>query len=236
LTSSLNKLLEQFPQFGLLLHFTNSLFQHFQNLNVITGDELARFVRQYIEKWKDSQDIASHNMISDIDFSGKSVLVHSNSSAIHNLFGHLLEMEVFPVVWQTWSSPAGEGKLQAKRISKMGFETHLVHEDALGNFIGNLDLAILGADLVLDDRFLNKAGSFSISLLFNYFQKPVYVLGERRKKISINNIGQQQLQKLTTETEKPESELFTGGNKRITVHNFYFEFTPLSLVKNVFLD
>ena len=118
----------------------------------------------------------------------------------------------------------------------MGFNTNLVHEDALSNFIGKIDMAILGADLILDNRFLNKTGSFPIVLLFNYFKKPVFVLAERRKKISINNIQHHQLQKLTIETEKPAPELFADSDKGIAIHNLYFEFTPLSLVKNVFLD
>lgn len=236
LLSSLKKVRRQFPQFGLLFHFASTLYQHFKDHKIIAGDELTGFVKQYIGKWKDSRDIASRNMINRIDFSGKSVLVHSNSSAIHNLFGHLAEKKVFPVVWQTCSSPVGEGLIQAKMISEMGVETHLIHEDALSNFMPEMDMAVLGADLILDDRFLNKVGSYPIALLFKTFKKPLYVLTEKRKIINFAGLTPELINKLSVEKEKPETELDPDKTSGITVHNLYFEFTPLSLVKNVFLD
>ncbi|NOX84994.1 MAG: hypothetical protein GXO86_03360 [Chlorobi bacterium] len=236
LLGSLRELQEQFPQFGLLLHFTTALSGYFQKNNSIDGKQLAEFVNAYITTWKDSRDKASLNMINRIDLSGKNVLLHSNSSAIHNLFKHLSEKKILPVVWQTYSSPAGEGLAQARVISGMGFETHLIHEDALSNFMKELDIAILGTDLVLEDRFLNKAGSYSIALLFKDFRKPLYLLSEKRKKISATGLSPEQIEKLTVEKEKPATELIPDDTPGIRVHNLYFEFIPLSLVKYIFLD
>ncbi len=236
LLGSLRELEEQFPQFGLLLHFTKEFSVYFQNNEIIAGKQLAEFVETYIKKWKDSRDKASLNLIRHVDLSGKNILLHSNSSAIHNLFEHLSDKKIFPVVWQTYSSPAGEGVIQARTISGMGFETHLIHEDALSNFMPELDLAILGTDLVLEDKFLNKAGSYPIALLFKDFRKPLYLLAEKRKKVSTTGLSPEQIDKFTVEKEKPTAELTPENTSGIKVHNLYFEFTPLSLVKYIFLD
>ena len=236
LLNALFEIQEQFPQFGLLIHFINDLSGHFRDDELINGKQLAGYVNGYINTWKDSRDKASLKLTGHIDLSEKNILVHSNSSAIHNLFSHLAEKEIFPVVWQTFSSPAGEGLAQAKTIKGMGFETHLIHEDALSNFIHQTDMAILGADLILEDRFLNKAGSYPIALLFNDFKKPLFVLAEKRKIISETSLTPEQIKRLSVEKEKPASELDTGNTAGIIVHNLYFEFTPLTLAEKIFTD
>ncbi len=236
LLEALYKIQEQFPQFGVLLHFVKVLTGRFQDETVIKGKQLTAYVNTYINTWKDSRNKASLNLIAKIGFKGKNVLVHSNSTAIHNLFGHLAEKETFPVVWQTYSSPAGEGLVQAKTISSMGFETHLIHEDALSNFMHDIDMAILGADLIREDAFLNKAGSYPLALLLEDFKKPLYLLAEKRKLISDTARTTEQINKLSVEREQPAAELDPGNPQGITVHNLYFEFTPLALVKKVFTD
>ncbi len=232
LQDTFGRLTEQFPQFGLLWHFIRAFNEHFTFKEKITGAELRQFVEAYSGKWQDAQDKACRHMLDRVDFTSKNVLVHSNSSAIRRLFQILSERNTFPVVWQTYSSPAGEGLVQAEFISGMGFETHLIHEDALSNFIHRLDMAVFGADMIMEERFLNKAGTFPIAMLFRYFDKPVYVLAEQRKKISQIDLPEIP----SEEKEKPAVELLPEQVKNVSVHNLYFEFTPLSLVNRVFLD
>jgi len=236
LLHAVQELREHFPQFGLLWHFTDELTGRLHPGQTISGAELKKIVNEYSDKWKNSQEKACLHMIGDIDFSGKKILVHSNSTAIHRLFRLLSERNIFPEVWQTYSSPAGEGIIQVEIINGWGFETHFLHEDALSNFIEQMDMVVFGADLLLEDRFVNKAGTFPISLLFNYFNKPVYVLAEQRKQISISEVSADLVKKLTNEKEKPAGELAPEQVKNSTVHNLYFEFTPMSLVNRVFLD
>ncbi len=236
LLQAVQKLREYFPQFGLLWHFTGELAGRLHQDQTISGTDLKNIVQEYVDKWKNSREQASRNMIENIDFSGKRVLVHSNSTAIHCLFRLLSERNIFPEVWQTYSSPAGEGIIQAEIINGWGFEMHFLHEDALSNFMEQMDMVVFGADLLLEDRFVNKAGTFPISLLFNHFNKPVYVLAEQRKQISISEVPADLVKKLTNEIEKPAEELAPEQVKNIIVHNLYFEFTPMSLVNRVFLD
>ena len=63
----------------------------------------------------------------------------------------------------------------------------------------------------------------------------MYVLAELRKVFNGAESEAESNDRLIVEREKPASEIYQGTNKNITIHNHYFEFTPLSLVKKVFL-
>lgn len=227
----MEELKAHFPFFGLLRHFMNDLSRVIKPERSIEGRLLCDFVKNYKNKWSKAQEKAGDCMINSLEFDGKQILVHSNSSAIHTLFAQLQKQDIFPVLWQTYASPAGEGKVQAKTLSRLGFETHLIHENALNLFIKKMDMVIFGADMLTENYFVNKAGTFPITLLFAYYKKPVYVLAEQRKKFRLQDIPD-----LSMEKEKPASELLPEQIKNIRVHNLYFENTPLSLVNRVFLD
>jgi len=235
LFSSLQVLQEHFPQFGLLLHFNAAVFKHFRQVDIISGKQLSRFVENYQKTWKDAQDNSSKQLIEGISVEGKNILLHSNSSALHNLFQHLAKANIRPVVWQTYSSPGGEGAIQAEILSNSGFMVNLIHEDTVGRFIQNFDMAILGADMILDDLFLNKAGSFPITLTFDHFNKPVYLLAEERKLFKKEHIPEAVLNNILNEKPKPARDLYRGDASGIRVHNYYFEWIPLKWINKVFL-
>jgi len=231
LTKWLKDLLVYFPQFGLLHHFINEFIQEFgRGHNRINGIVVSSFIQNYINQWKSAKDKASEQILGEIEFKNKTVLLHSNSSAILNLFTHISRNSIKTIIWQTYSSPAGEGIIQAEAIQKLGIETNLFHEDAIGNLIKHIDFAVFGADLILKDQFVNKAGTYPISTTMNHAKKPVYVLADSRKVIDETDHLN-----FFDEPDKPGSEIYHGNNPSIRVHNYYFDFTPLSLVKKLFL-
>ena len=143
---------------------------------------------------------------------------------------------IFPTIWQTVSSPANEGFIQAGFLKNLGFDVHVFHEDAVSKFITKLDLAIFGADLLWKDSFLNKVGTFPISLIFRHFRKPVYVLAESRKKIDTAKISRERWSKFLSEQPKPVTELSENPARGLSIHNYYFEAVPLSFVNQVFVE
>lgn len=235
LFSSLQVLQEHFPQFGLLLHFNTAINKHFRQSEVISGEQLSRYVRSYNEIWKNSQDNSSKQLIETVSMEGKNILLHSNSSALLNLFQHLAKAGIRPVVWQTWSSPVGEGTIQAEMLSNSGFKVNLIHEDSIGRFMKNLDMAILGADMILDDLFLNKTGSLPAILIFRHFNKPAYLLAEKRKVFHSEHIQETVLNNILNEKPKPALDLYRGNASGIKVHNYYFEWTPVKWINKIFL-
>jgi translation initiation factor 2B subunit (eIF-2B alpha/beta/delta family) len=82
------------------------------------------------------------------------------------------------------------------------------------------------------DFFINKTATRSICLL----DLPTYLLSETRKYIDESSLTPKLFSQLTTEPPKPDDELYQGKKTNIQVHNYYFEKTPLSKVKNIVLE
>ncbi len=236
LLKQLEKLEQHFPHFALLFHFLNELKAFVAKNSSVKGRLLEEFVRQYRSRWENTQQKASENLLRNISLSGKNILLHSNSSAIHNLFRIMADRKMFSTVWQTVSSPANEGLKQAEFLKSLGFDVHVFHEDAASKFISNIDLAIFGADLLWDDAFLNKVGTLPLALIFRHFHKPAYVLAESRKKIDISEISEKRLRYFFDEQPKPVEEITEKPVPGLYVHNYYFEAVPLSFVKRNFVE
>ena len=236
LLKQLEKLEQHFPHFALLFHFLNELKTFVVKNPSAKGRQLEEFVRQYRNRWENAQQKASENLLENISLSEKNILLHSNSSAIHNLFQVMAERKIFPTVWQTVSSPANEGLIQAEFLKNLGLDVHVFHEDAVSKFITNIDLAIFGADLLWDDAFLNKIGTLPLALLSRHFHKPVYVLAESRKKIDTSAISKERLRQFLDEQPKPAEGITENPVPGLHVHNYYFEAVPLSLVDRNFVE
>jgi len=167
-----------------------------------------------------------------LSFEEKNILLHSNSSALQSLFAELAKRKNFPTLWQTVSAPVNEGLLQAKVLKRLGFDVHLFHEVAISKFSKNIDFVIFGADVVTDQFFINKVGTYPLALMMKQVNKPVFVLSEIRKQRTGEEVNQSEL---VAETPKSFKDIIENPDG-LTVHNYYFEATPLSLIKQVFTE
>ena len=237
LLNQLDMLEEKFPHFALLFHFFNALREFLNHQTHVNGDQLNRFIEQYQRQWGNARQKAAENFLRQIPVSGKNILLHSNSSAIHHLFLQMASARVFPEVWQTVSSPVNEGVLQADFLQTLGFKVHLFHEDSISHFIHKIDFALFGADLWWNQFFLNKIGTFPLALIFHYFNKPVFVLAEKRKRIPTGYVSSKRFQQMISEKPKPAEEIVPPQTKKkMQVHNFYFETIPAKLVTRFFTE
>ncbi len=235
LSAELDEVLEKFPGFALLRHFVSVYKREYENRGEADSKDVQNFIFYYRKKYDGAQQKVSERFIEKVNLNGKSVLLHSNSSAIKNLFETLKRKNIFPEVWQTVSSPANEGVIQGEFLNKLGYNVNLFHEDAVSLFIKKIDMALFGADMVFNDFFVNKTGTYPLCLMMKEFGKKVYVIAEERKKIDIRKTDGTLLNKLLAEHPKPENELAKINAGTIKVHNYYFEKIPLSSVNEVFL-
>lgn len=228
----LSQLRNKFPQFALFQHFIKSVQEFIENKKNIPGIQLVEFIQTYQEKWKDAQDLSTQKLLGQLSLDRKNILLHSNSSSIHCLMQKISESESpKPIIWQTLSSPMNEGKIQAVKLSALGFDVRLFHEDAISKFLSQIDMAIFGADYISENFFINKTGTFFLSLMLKHFQKPVYVLAEKRKVFPEKEITKQ---KILEEPPKDPDEIAVGLNN-IKIYNYYFEPIPLSLIDKTFM-
>jgi translation initiation factor 2B subunit (eIF-2B alpha/beta/delta family) len=231
LRADLLRLFEHHANFAVLYHFTSQFLSELDKNH--DKSYLLEFLSDYQSKWKSVLALACENLLNHLSFEGKKILVHSNSSAIHLLFSKIAKSGLHTEIYQTLSSPAAEGKIQAAVLSKLGFEINLIHENAVGNIMEKLDMAVFGADLITEDYFVNKAGTFQLALLFKHFKKPVFVLADSRKVIrDLLLSGDIKLQ-ILEEKMKPPEVLWENQPLNIQPLNYWFEKTPLSLVSGL---
>lgn len=232
LLKDLSHLKRQFPLFAVLHHFINEMEFFIQQMREIDGDELVQRIENYRNQWQDAQRKANEKMLTGFSFERKNILLHSNSSALQSLFAELAKRKIYPTLWQTVSAPVNEGILQAKNLKRLGFKVHLFHEVAISKFVKQIDFALFGADMVTDDFFINKVGTYPLSLMMKQENKPAFVLSEIRKHRTGEEVD---LVELLKENPKPAKEI-TDDSEGLTVHNYYFDATPLSLIKQVFTE
>lgn len=228
------RLFSAHPNFAVLFHFINSFLRELQ-MNPESQSLLA-FIAGYSQRWSAGLDQACQNLLHHEDLKSKNVLVHSNSSAIHLLFKKASENAGNVRIYQTISSPGEEGRVQAGKLSQMGFEVYLIHESAAGNFIGNIDFAVFGADVITKDFFINKAGTFPLTLLFNHYHKPVYVLSDSRKILNTDTLPDRITGPMLEEPVKQPQEIWKNPPANVHPVSYWFEKTPIMQITGLITE
>ena len=239
LRENLEKVTTHFPDLAVLHHFMQQFYDLLDQVELNnwppekTIHKIEHFIGSYNEIWHESIGQAAEKMERLVKFSNKRILLHSNSSSIHVLFEHLATHNIFPSVYQTMSGPVYEGKLQARALSDLGCKVHFINEAAIGRFINEVDFAVMGADNVFTDGFTNKIGTYPIALVCREAGKPFYVICDSRKRSPVD--FKSRISGIF-EPEEPTGELWHDAPKAITPVNYYFEFTPKTLVNAYFFE
>jgi len=129
--------------------------------------------------------------------------------------------------------PLLEGRRTAEILAS-NFETHLITDSAMGKFIKNVDIVLLGIDSVLrDGSIVNKIGSYPLACIAAANNKDVYAVGDSFK----YNLKSHYNQKIIVE-QKPIYEVYSKKIKKelFKVHNFYFDITPSNYFKEIISD
>jgi translation initiation factor 2B subunit (eIF-2B alpha/beta/delta family) len=231
---SLLKVLDKHINLVVIYHFINLLFLEIEK----SGDHksIRQFINYYKDSWKNASSVACQYLLNDLNLTGKSILLHSNSSSIRELFELVPHNQNLPQIFQTVSGPVNEGQEQAETLVGMGFPVELIHENAIENFIRKIDMAIFGADLITEHFFVNKAGTFPLILAFKYFNKPVYLLADSRKIINILQLPGKLKYKLTIKKEKPANELWDNNPEQVKVSNLYFDKIPVEFLSKIYCE
>lgn len=232
LITTLNTLLKKHSHFSALFHFINELFLFLDEFpeQEIESIKLMSFLKTYQDKWNCVSGFVTQAAINEIDFNNKTVLLHSNSTTIHNVFEELSFTGTDISFFQTASAPVEEGKTLAKLLAGLEFKVNYIADAAVGRFIDQIDLVIVGADAIFKNKFLNKIGTYLIALACRNRQLPFYVIADSRKLFNEQNVSKFVFNNLTDEDLKPADELWNKPPNGITPLNYYFEFTPNNLV------
>lgn len=155
---------------------------------------------------------------------GDTIITHSSSSLVLELFRALAdERRPFSVIC-TLSGPGNEGARLAKALNQLRVPVTLITDAQMGLWMPRADLAVVGCDTWLADRhFVNKCGTYLLALAANDLGKPFWVLADHFRD------SPETSQSVVLE-EMPVSELAAPVGKFVTPRNFYFETIPTRLV------
>lgn len=158
----------------------------------------------------------------------KTIFSHSHSSTIHTVFKHIAGKNTSFSFVQTVAWPAREGVTMAKMLAALNYPVELIADAGIAEALQQVDMVLLGADSIRDNRFVNKQGSLAICLLAKQFGKPVYLIADSSK------LDRSETPK-EIQRQNPR-ELMEEEIDSITVNNRYFEPVPLSLVTGILLQ
>ncbi|MFX1259382.1 MAG: translation initiation factor eIF-2B [Promethearchaeota archaeon] len=156
------------------------------------------------------------------------IMLISYSSTILNLLLKFKEYEIEFYVLE--SRPLLEGQRTAESLSPY-FKTYLIIDAALGKYIDNIDLVLIGIDSILKDgSIINKIGTYPLAVLANENNIDVYAVGNSLKYNLKNHFGQNIIIE-----KKPITEVYNDqiSNKNLEVFNYYFDITPSKYITGI---
>ena len=159
------------------------------------------------------------------------IMLISYSSTIINLLINLKGFNIELYVLE--SRPLFEGHYTAEILSSY-FKTHIIIDAAMGKFIDQMDLILIGIDSVLKDgSIINKIGTFPLAALSYERGIDIFAVGVSLKYNLKSHYG------LNIEIkEKPIKEVYNKqiSNKNLKAHNYYFDITPPKYLLGIISD
>jgi len=219
---------EEKPVFLVLQHFTGEFLQVCLERSSLPGTDINNFIDDYMNRWNHVNELITNNLQQLADLSGKTILLHSNSSTVYGLFREIASYNTLIRIIQTESRPVMEGRIQASKLAGQGYRVTLITDACISRYMEQADLAILGADAIYPDFFINKSGSYSIALACREYSKSCLVVCDSRK-LCLNKEKEIAAREAF---DQPASarEIWNDPPSTLNIENHYFEKTPNSLV------
>ena len=224
------ELIKAQPDIVPIFNLVNSILYSVQeHKNALSLEKLNLLVRKKAEEFH-SNSLKSLEKIAEIGqnliFAGCTILTYSSSGAVLSILRKAKKKgKKFRVVVSE-ARPMFEGRKLAQELGKLGVSVTLVTDSALSFYLKDADLVLVGADSISEKAFVNKVGTYGLSLLARKVRVPLYVASERTKFIS-------EKWKKRAIRQADLREVFPGRLKNVKVENPYFEEIPLSCCKQV---
>lgn len=189
------------------------------------------FISEYKDFWERAPQLMMNNLLSEIQLKNRTVMFHSNSGTIREVFSLLAGKELNIRVIQTLSAPAEEGRVQAHDLAEHGYPVTLVTDAMAGMMMQYTDYLILAADQLRRNSIINKSGSLQMVLAAQHFNVPVVVLTESRKATGAKD------EEVFRDTPRDKKEVLNEiEHSNLTAENFYFEEIPKYLVNHIITE
>lgn len=147
------------------------------------GHALADRLDRYRAQWANVGHQVATQLLRRRDWAHSRLLTHSHSGMLLTVIRQVHQACPSIELWQTRSEPGAEGVMQYQHLQEAGVDCHLISDEQAVARAPVMDAAWLGVDQYNSDCFVNKRGSAAITDAMLAAGKPVYVLGDSRKRV-----------------------------------------------------
>jgi translation initiation factor 2B subunit (eIF-2B alpha/beta/delta family) len=205
-----------------------------QNSELLNKIAIEASINKFEKDWAERYKALEKNFQKFLNLYAEShfkLMLISYSSTIVNLLTTFnnYNLELYALE----SRPLFEGRRTAEILSKY-FKIHLIVDAALGKFIDQIDMVLIGVDSILKDgSIINKIGTYPLVLVANANKKKVYAVCDSFKYNLRSHFGEPILIE-----EKPSNEIYNKDiiNNFLEVHNYYFDITPSMYISGIISD
>lgn len=219
-------LVEAQPAMTSIFNLANHLLFYIdKNKNKILKDIVKIYCENFIKELETSDKKISRNAMKIIKDNSK-IITNSYSSTVFNtLISAKKSKKNFSIVC-TESRPNNEGVKLSEKLGKNKIDVRLIVDSAVFSFINHSDVVLVGGDSITDNYLINKIGTKGIAISAKYYKIPVYALCSKTKFLPKKYNEKLIKQKNPNEIKKQKLE-------NVTPINYYFEETPLELLKGI---
>jgi translation initiation factor 2B subunit (eIF-2B alpha/beta/delta family) len=225
------KIIASRPSMAPLINLIGYLIHDLENF---TKKILSTRINSYLKEKTKREVALEHAFLSFLNNFNKSdlkIMLISYSSTIINL---LIKFKDFNYEFYVMESrPLLEGHNVAEILSNQ-FKTNLIIDAAMGKYIDQTNLILVGIDSILKDgSIINKIGTYSLAQLAKIKGLDVYAVGDSFKYNLRSHYGEEILIE-----RKPTKEIYDKKikNKLLEIQNFYFEITPPEYFDGIISD
>ena len=219
------------PSMAPLINTIGFLIHDLEKVNKkILEERINQFYIDRVEREK-ALTQAFRTFLTNKKITAPKIMLISYSSTILN---QLIENKGYNFeIYILESRPLLEGIRVAETLSSY-FKTNLIIDAAMGKFIDEIDLILIGVDSVLKNgSIINKIGTFPLAVLANERNIKVYAVGDCFKYNLKSHFGKEVIIE-----EKPIKELYSEESQKefLKIHNYYFDITPPKYITGIISD
>ncbi|HKK61261.1 MAG TPA: hypothetical protein VJ951_01800 [Bacteroidales bacterium] len=218
--------------FTVIRHFCDELILSHNISSSQYPNNYFEFINEYKDFWERVPQQLLNNLQKVDDIKDKTVMLHSNSGTIREVFRLFAEESARVNIFQTLSAPAEEGRIQAHDLANMGYDVTLIADALSAEKMKQTQMLILGADQIRQRTIINKTGSLQMVLAAQEFNVPVVVLTESRKLLDFKDDERA----FRDKKRNPDEVLKEIRHPHLTAENLYFEEIPKYYINHIITE
>ncbi len=213
-----------------LRNVVDTIYSSVERYELRSIDNVRKYARKQAEKMlatlRESVETISGIGAEEIR-DGDVILTHCHSENVVEILKKAKEKRRKFSVIVTETRPLCQGLMTARELSEAHIDTTYIIDASVASYMKQATKVLIGADAILaDGSIVNKIGTYTIALVAEQFQTPVFVATETLKYDQITVMGAAE----PIEHRKPDEIADPKGLRGVKISNPAFDVTPADLV------